>query len=181
MHEAVARLLNRRPGWLFAPEVSFSIYGERGVIDVLGFHPERAALLVIELKTQLVDVQGLIGSVDRYRRLASRIAVPRGWRPRHVSSLVLLRDTQTNRRHVAAHGTVLRAAFPEDGRFMRRWLKAPDTAVDGLGFLSVSLSRNPSAASAGVQRVRRPLASTGRKRPAAGSRTNAPSIPPRNR
>ena len=33
------------------PEVSFSIYGERGVIDMLLWHPARRALLVVELKT----------------------------------------------------------------------------------------------------------------------------------
>jgi transcriptional regulator with XRE-family HTH domain len=45
MHEAMAFRLHRR-SWLFAPEVSFSIYGERGVIDILAFHPARRALLV---------------------------------------------------------------------------------------------------------------------------------------
>lgn len=43
MHEAVARLLADTP-WLLAPETTFAIYGERGVIDVLCFHPSTAAL-----------------------------------------------------------------------------------------------------------------------------------------
>lgn len=34
LHESVARHLGSLPGWLIAPEVSFSIYGERGVIDI---------------------------------------------------------------------------------------------------------------------------------------------------
>jgi len=32
MHEAVAGLLASVDGWVFEPEVSFSIYGERGII-----------------------------------------------------------------------------------------------------------------------------------------------------
>lgn len=32
MHESVARSFLNMPGWVIAPEVSFSIYGERGVI-----------------------------------------------------------------------------------------------------------------------------------------------------
>jgi hypothetical protein len=71
MHNSVARLFRRLP-WLMAPEVTFSIYGERGTIDILAFHPPTGALVVIELKTELVDVQDLIGSVDRYRRLAAK-------------------------------------------------------------------------------------------------------------
>jgi transcriptional regulator with XRE-family HTH domain len=73
LHNAVARML-RGGAWILAPEVTFSIYGERGTIDVLAFHPQTQALLVIELKTQLVDVHGLLASVDRYRRLAPKIA-----------------------------------------------------------------------------------------------------------
>jgi transcriptional regulator with XRE-family HTH domain len=154
LHEATARLLAPQPGWLFAPEVSFAVYGERGVIDVLAFHGERRALLVIELKTELVDVEGLLGSVDRYRRLARGVARDRGWDAASVSMWVVLRDTDTNRRRVAAHGTVLRAALPLDGWRMRRWLRAPDGAVAGLSFLSDARVRSISGVSAGIRRVR---------------------------
>jgi hypothetical protein len=100
MHEQVARLLRRYPAWIAAPEVSFAFYGERGVIDVLAFHPARRMLLVIELKTELVDVQELLSAVDRYRRLASRVAVGRGWYAKDVAAWVVFRDTSTNRRRV---------------------------------------------------------------------------------
>jgi hypothetical protein len=156
LHEAVARLFAALPGRLFAPEVSFAVYGERGVIDVLAFHAERRALLVIELKTDLVDVQGLLGSVDRYRRLARGVARDRGWDATSVSVWVVLRDTDTNRRRVAAHATVLRAALPFDGWRMRRWLRAPDGAVAGLSFLLDARVRSISGVSAGIRRVRRP-------------------------
>ena len=43
LHEAVATRFARLPGWTAAPEVTFSIFGERGAIDVLGLarsHPD---------------------------------------------------------------------------------------------------------------------------------------------
>jgi transcriptional regulator with XRE-family HTH domain len=154
LHEAIATLLARMPGWAFAPEVSFAIYGERGIIDVLAYHRERRALLVIELKTDLVDVQGLLGSVDRYRRLARGVARDRGWDAASVSVWVLMRDTDTNRRRVAAHATVLRSALPLDGWRMRRWLRAPEGAVAGLSFLADARVRSTSGVTAGIRRVR---------------------------
>ncbi|MCV0403887.1 MAG: helix-turn-helix domain-containing protein [Chloroflexi bacterium] len=156
MHEALARRFAGGP-WLTAAEVSFSIYGERGIVDLLAYRPDCGALLVIELKTVLADVQGLIGTVDRYRRLASVMARERGWGPLEtVSSWVVLRDTPTNHRRLAAHATVLRHAFPADGRAMRGWLARPSGAVRALSFLSDDPPRNASAGRAGVQRVRRP-------------------------
>jgi transcriptional regulator with XRE-family HTH domain len=50
LHELVARWFDEVvPEWALAPEVSYSIYGERGVIDILAWHPGRRALLIIEL------------------------------------------------------------------------------------------------------------------------------------
>ena len=79
MHESVARVFrDELPAWMLAPEVSFSVYGERGVIDILAWHPGRRALLVIELKTDLVDMNELLGTFDRKRapgRRASHLPV----------------------------------------------------------------------------------------------------------
>lgn len=78
MHEVVAELFDDLPDWLRQPEVSFAVYGERGVIDILCFHSPTGSLLVIELKTEIVDVQDLVGGVDRKTRLAARVATERG-------------------------------------------------------------------------------------------------------
>jgi len=136
MHEAMARLLRATGVWVAAPEVSFSIFGERGVIDILAWHAPSRTLLVIELKTALVDVNDLMGSMDRRRRLAPRIAAERGWSAATVAVWVVIADTPTNRRRLADHATTLRAAFPHDGRTMRRWLRNPAGAVSALSFLS---------------------------------------------
>jgi len=160
MHEA-ASLEFVGTQWLLSSESTFAIYGERGVIDILAFHPPSGALLAIELKTDLVDVQGLIGAVDRYRRLAPQIARERGWAVTSISCWVLLRDTPSNHRRLAAHSTVLRNAYPADGRRMRGWLSRPSGSVAALSFLSDSHGQKTSAASSGVQRVRRRVLSVG--------------------
>ena len=55
LHESLIRHLSTRSGWSWRPEVSYSIYGERGVIDNLAWHEETRSLLIIELKTELLD------------------------------------------------------------------------------------------------------------------------------
>ena len=57
-HSAMAEELSawflRRPEWIVRPEVSFSIWGERGVVDFIAWHPARRAMLLIEVKTEPV-------------------------------------------------------------------------------------------------------------------------------
>ncbi len=132
LHESFARHLRAQPGWTFRPEVSYSIYGERGVIDMLAWHERRAMVLVVEFKTELVDVNDLVGSMDRRRRLAVRIARDLGWEAGAASCLVVLVGSRTNRRRVAEHRTILRAAFPADGRHLAGWLRDPREAVSTL-------------------------------------------------
>lgn len=129
LHESFARRIRGEAGWTMRPEVSFSIYGERGVIDVLGWHAACRMLLVVELKTDLVDVMDLLSTMDRRRRLAPRIAAELGWEPAGVSTLVVLTGSRTNRRRVAEHRTVLRTAFPDDGRRLAGWLRDPRASV----------------------------------------------------
>ena len=65
MHEVMARRFAALDGWEAVPEVTFSLWGERGSIDVLGWHAATRTLLVTELKTEIVDVQELLGTLDR--------------------------------------------------------------------------------------------------------------------
>lgn len=132
--EAVIGVL-RRAGWTAVPEVSFSIYGERGSIDVLAWHPGRRALLVVEVKSRIVDVQGLLAGLDRKRRLVPRIARDRGWVPAHVGAWLAVGDTRTNRRRLAEHRDTFATVLPRDGRALRRWLRTPDEGTGFIGFL----------------------------------------------
>ncbi|MDO8485716.1 MAG: helix-turn-helix domain-containing protein [Candidatus Limnocylindrales bacterium] len=135
MHEAVAELFGSLEGWVAEPEVSFSIFGERGIIDVLAWNDARRMLLVVELKTELVDINELMATMDRKRRLAAEVASDRSWEPIATSTWVVVAESRTNRRAVSAHETVLRAKFPVDGRRMRGWLRGPSGRVDALTFL----------------------------------------------
>lgn len=159
MHEAMARMSGSLDGWTAEPEVSFSIYGERGVIDIVAWHATCRMLLVIELKTELVEINELMGTVDRKRRLAAAIAEERGWDPASTSAWVVLAESRTNRRAVSGHETVLRAKFPVDGRTMRGWLRRPRGRVDALSFL-------PSVHEMRLGRDLRPVRRVTRPRPA---------------
>ena len=153
LHEQVARMFRADlPAWIMEPEVSFAVYGERGVIDILAWHSGRRALLVIELKTDIVDVNDLVGGVDRKRRHARTVAMARGWDPATVSVWVIVAAGRTNRARVAAHGAMLRAAYPTDGRGIMRWLRDPAASVAAL---SMWQNVQPGTAMADLSSVRR--------------------------
>jgi hypothetical protein len=123
-------------GWLVATEVSFNVFGERGVIDILAFHPPTGSLLVVEVKTVVPDVGGMLATLDRKVRLAPDIARERGWAVQSVSRLLVMRDTATARRRVAEHASTFAAAFPTRTVGVRRWLRNPAGRLYGLRFLS---------------------------------------------
>lgn len=148
----IAKLHRDSPDWVVQPEVSFSIWGERGVIDIFAWHPGKRALLVIEVKTEIVDVGEMLGTFDRKRRLAREIALERGWDPLTVSAWLVVADSRTNERRIADHRTTLRTAYPDDGRRMRRWLAEPDEAVAALSMWPVVAKAAGSKAP--VRRVR---------------------------
>jgi transcriptional regulator with XRE-family HTH domain len=174
MHEAMATMMAGLDGWVSEPEVSFSIYGERGVIDILAWHPTTRILLVIELKTELVDISDLMSTVDRRRRLAASIARDRGWGPIAISTWVVVAEGSTNRRAVAAHEAVLRAKFPVDGRAMTQWLRDPVGRVDALGFL-------PSVHGVRLRRDTRPIRRVMRPRNGSLGRRPTQSRPKQGR
>jgi transcriptional regulator with XRE-family HTH domain len=122
-------------GWTCAAEVSFSVYGERGSIDVMAFRPDGDAILVVEAKTWLPDVGGMLMTLDRKQRLAAGIARERGWPVGKVSKLLVVRDSGTSRRRVALHAATFDAALPDRGQAVRRWLRAPTVTTAGLLFL----------------------------------------------
>jgi transcriptional regulator with XRE-family HTH domain len=156
LHESVAHLLKSSPGWEIAPEVSFAIRGERGIIDILAWHASTKTLLVIELKTELVDLNELLGTIDRKRRLAPTIARDRGWSPLRVAVWVVVGDSKTNRRRAQAHASMLRSALGSDGRTVRTWLHRPITSLACLSFWSNAHGVRSKSDFATVKRIRAP-------------------------
>ncbi len=152
--EAVIAWLSALPGWEVRPEVSFAVYGERGVIDILAWHAGRRALLVIELKTEIVDVGEIVGTLDRKRRLGATIAERFGWAPASVSTWLIVGEGMTNRRRVEAHGATFRAALPDDGRRGRAWLAEPAGELRALTYFSNRHTRTVRSGFRTVRRVR---------------------------
>jgi transcriptional regulator with XRE-family HTH domain len=151
--ESVLRRLGSAPGWVARPEVSFNVYGDRGVVDVLAWHAASRALLVIELKTEIVDVGELLGTLDRKRRLGAEIAAPLGWRPATVSAWLIVAEGMTNRRRVGAHAATFRAALPARIRDVRAWLARPSEPIRALTFLSDRRPGNVGSSFSTVRRV----------------------------
>lgn len=152
--EHVASLLLDHSGWAAVPEVSFSIYGERGIIDQLAWHEAAAHLLVVELKTEFVNINEALGTLDRKVRLARTIAAERGWNPSVVSVWLIVSDTRTNRRHAAEHATLLGSRFKLDGRQFGAFLRNPREATTGLAFMT---NANPRSAGQTRRRCGRPI------------------------
>lgn len=138
-HAAIVEIVARRLrglGWQVSTEVSFNIRGERGSIDILALHPETGALLVVEVKSVVPDVQAMLVSIDRKARLALQVARERGWIGRTVSRLMVIREGRTARRRVDQHRVTFETAFPVRGVAVRRWLQRPERAINGLWFVS---------------------------------------------
>jgi transcriptional regulator with XRE-family HTH domain len=129
-------------GWTVLPEVTFSVYGERGSIDILAGHAATREVLVTEIKPTMASIEEMLRRHDAKVRLAGEIAAKRfGWKPAGVSRLLVLADTSQNRRAVARHAAVLDTALPDRGWAVRRWLAKPVGRLSGLWFLSPSHGR----------------------------------------
>ncbi len=156
--------------WEPHPEVSFSIWGERGMIDILAWHPPTRTLLVVEIKTELVDVGEMLGTLDRKRRLAPKVGADLGLLARTVGTCVALLDTTTNHRRLRDHAATMRAALPADGPQLRAWLNAPTGPVAALTFLSPAAPARLGLGSSGARRVRVPKGRSPEPGPRSGER-----------
>jgi hypothetical protein len=137
-------------------EVSFAIWGERGSIDILAFHPAFGALLVVEVKSVVADTQATLHGLDRKARLARQIVGKRGWGIRHVSRLLVVGASATSRRRIARLGATYDVALPARGTTVRRWLGRPAEPLDGLLFVAIDSHGSTTRLSPGRERVRRP-------------------------
>ena len=167
MDEAHATLMGRAVeilqafGWETRSEVSFSVYGERGSIDVLAWHAPTRTLLVVEVKSELTSVEETLRVHDAKLRLAARIAADRfGWHATITARLLVLPDLSTSRRRVARHRAVLDGAYPLRGHTIRAWLITPTplvrpATVGGLLFLSPTQAARSRNGPVSRKRVRR--------------------------
>jgi len=119
-------------GWQTWLEVTFNDYGDRGSIDVFGWHEGSRSLLIAEVKSVVADAQGTLAPLDRKVRVAPRVARERGLDPRSFSRLLVVGDTSTNRRRIARFEALFGAALPDRGWAVRRWLAKPVGPISGI-------------------------------------------------
>lgn len=151
---AIVRLL-RALGWETRVEVSFNEFGDRGSIDVVGWHAGIRALVVIEVKSELASIEGTLRPLDVKCRHAPKVVGEQfGWRPAVVGRILVLPEQRTARRAVERHADVLDGALPARSRALRSWLRDPQKPIAGIWFLSdvgiAAVTRNPSS----VRRIR---------------------------
>jgi transcriptional regulator with XRE-family HTH domain len=162
LDEAHAALVDRlvaelqRAGWQVALEVTFNEYGDRGSIDVMGWHPATRSILINEVKSVVPDSQATLMPLDRKVRLGAKIARDRGWDAMTVSRLLVVADRTVNRRRITRLSTMFDAALPVRGRAVRRWLRDPAGSMSALLFLSDSPAGSTRRAASGRQRVNPP-------------------------
>jgi hypothetical protein len=118
-------------------------------VDLVAWHADARAVLIIELKTEVLDFGDLLGTLDRRHRLAAQIVEPFDWSPTVVGSCLLIADSMTNRRRVADHAATMRAALPGDGHDLARWLRTP---VGRASSQTLGLRRSPGARSIVLRR-----------------------------
>jgi transcriptional regulator with XRE-family HTH domain len=124
-------------GWETAVEVTFSEFGERGSIDVLGAHRAEGAVAVGEIKGSIGSMEEMNRTLDVKERLAPKLCRARfGFTPRVVGRLLVLPDDRTIRRLIDRHSATMRATYPARSRDVRAWLRSPDRPLRGVWFLS---------------------------------------------
>jgi transcriptional regulator with XRE-family HTH domain len=170
-HAATVELLVRDLtdlGWETIVEFSFNHYGDRGSVDIVAWHPGARALLLIEVKTAIVDVQDLLGAMDRKARVVPRlIALERGWVPRSVSRLLVVKESRAARTMIAQHRATFASALPDRTIASRRWLRQPVGRLAGVMFLADARLAGLMRRKGGAVRVHRAHDPTSPHDPAA--------------
>jgi transcriptional regulator with XRE-family HTH domain len=145
-----------RWSWLVRVEASYGYYGERGRIDLLAWHPAARTLLLIEIKTDLVDVQALLGSMDVKARLAPRLGEQAGWAVKHVVPAIVFLEDRTTRRRLAELGGLF-DRYSLRGQQAISWTRRPlgSTQLAPSGLLWFRALPNARLVRISGQRVRR--------------------------
>jgi Holliday junction resolvase-like predicted endonuclease len=163
---ATARRLRER-GWTILVEVTYSLFGERGSIDVLAARPSVGTVLSVEVKSEITTVEATLRKIDEKDRLVRRLICAErfGFRPRFVGRLLVLPGTDTTRRRVLSNAVVLDAALPARGATVRRWLAEPRGDLSGIWTVANTNGSGGTRTGGGPKRVRR-----AKERPTSGDR-----------
>lgn len=152
-HARIVKAVVARLGtdWQAVVEYTFNHFGDRGSVDVLAWHPGMRALLLIEVKSELDSLEGVLRPMDvKARVVPSLVAAGRGWRRSALGSVLVLPDEAVARRAVAQAGGILDLALPSRTVAVRQWIGRPVGPLRGIWFLSDTPTRrairNPGSA-----------------------------------
>jgi Holliday junction resolvase-like predicted endonuclease len=147
----------RHHGWQILVEYTFNHFGDRGSVDLIGWHQHHRSLVLVEVKSRIADLQDLHAAMARKRRIVPTLLVrERGWQPSSVGQLLVAGEASAQRRLVARHAEIFRASFPHRGREARSWLAYPAGPLSALWFLSPSNGVTGKRLRARPERVRSP-------------------------
>jgi transcriptional regulator with XRE-family HTH domain len=163
LDEAHANLVLRRAaalrdgGWTVAVESTYSVYGERGSIDVFAARAAERAVSVEEVKSDLTSLEELGRKSDEKVRLVrTRLCRERfGFDPVFVGRILVLPDTATARRQVERLAPALDTMFPARTWEVRGWLRKPVGDMAGILFVADTNPRRGRRDQRGRIRVRR--------------------------
>ena len=155
-HAAIVELVLaelRALGWETIPEFTFNQFGDRGSVDILAWDPRLRALLIVEVKTTMTDLQAFLMSMSRKVRIVPGIVeAERGWGRRALGRILVATGTRANRTVIDRHTSMFDATFPARTVEARRWLRRP--AGDFAGIWFVAPKRDIPVKPAGSGRVR---------------------------
>lgn len=135
LQNEVARLLITW-GWQVGAEKSFNHFGDRGSVDVLAWRPEAGALLIVEIKTEIANLEETLRVLDMKARVVPGLLSREGqWPSRVVGAVLVLPDATAHRNLVARHSATIAAALPARTLAVRRWLADPSGSIRGIWFL----------------------------------------------
>jgi transcriptional regulator with XRE-family HTH domain len=130
--------LLRTSGWEVQTEYSFNHYGDRGSVDVLAWRSLSRTLLIIEVKSELRDVQATLRALDvKARVVPGCLRQDRRWQATSIGVVLVLPAMSTERDHVARHREIFAAALPARTVDVKHWLCGPDQGLRGIWFVPV--------------------------------------------
>jgi len=146
-------------GWLVQREVQIGSPSRPGWIDILAFNPVGLVLLVIEVKTELIDLGGLERQLRWYVREAPRAATQFGWQPEALQGCVLLLSTSAIDDRIRENAAGVRQIFPRRWRDLVQVVRGETISGRGWGIAMI----DPRSR---VRNWCRPTVLDGRRRPA---------------
>lgn len=134
--ELVVGVLERAE-WQVELEFGFNVYGERGSVDILAWHPASRTLLIVEVKSRFLDLQDMLASLSRKLRLVPDVVrKERGWDPLHVARVVVTYASTENKSVMAKHPALFLTTLPARAAAIRSWVRSPQGPIAGIWLVS---------------------------------------------